>query len=150
MESKIGEKTEKTVGTISFFRWLPEAEYTLNNPEFEAMYQFSLSKTLARTNRFELTLILITRLIHQGQTLCREDLLFDSQCSTQHGGDTSSAFFTIIIIIIIIVIRNRTIQHTNVIGNDHNVVSRCCRISFNLRAARWRTGGGKAQTRLER
>lgn len=60
MESKIGEKTEKTVGTISFFRWLPEAEYTLNNPEFEAMYQFSLSKTLARTNRFELTLILIT------------------------------------------------------------------------------------------
>merc|ERR1712032_742637 len=29
-------------------------EYTHNNPEFEAMYQFSLSKTLARTNRDKL------------------------------------------------------------------------------------------------
>jgi len=35
-------------------RWLPEADYTHNNPEFEAMYQFSLAKTLARTNRDKL------------------------------------------------------------------------------------------------
>ena len=53
MESQTSEKSEQAQFIMSLFshRWLPEADYTHNNPEFEAMYQFSLAKTLARTNR---------------------------------------------------------------------------------------------------
>jgi len=53
MESQISEKSEQAQFIMFLFpdRWLPEADYTHNNPEFEAMYQFSLAKTLARTNR---------------------------------------------------------------------------------------------------
>ena len=53
MESQISEKSEQAQFIMFLFpdRWLPEADFTHNNPEFEAMYQFSLAKTLARTNR---------------------------------------------------------------------------------------------------
>ena len=52
-ERKLNQGESKYLPVLSF-RWLPEAEYTHSNPEFEAMYQFSLAKTLARTNRSEL------------------------------------------------------------------------------------------------